>query len=253
MRIRFGAFADLHYAKDGMRERGYSGRALEDMKKGMERFVSENVDFVVSLGDNLQPSENRSVQYQLMKQLIKEWSSYGVPVHAVFGNHEFQQLSLADVLELWQTDRAYYSFELKGMRFVILDANVNPDGSHFSEGNFEWISAILPKEQVLWLKQLLADKKPTVILTHTNLYYPPDVHYYIRNQKEVLDILAESGCVKAVIQGHNHKFHQCAYEGIRFINIPSIEFSEAYTDNDFPIIEVGGNNILYNGVPVPSC
>ena len=131
--------------------------------------------------------------------------------------------------------------------FLTLDTNVNPDGSHFSEDNFDWTQGILPQEQVLWLKEKLEKNMPTVILTHGNLYLPGHPEYCVLNHAEILEMISQSGCVKAVVQGHHHTFAYNEFEGIPFINIPSPEKSPAYNEMDFPIIEIDGDRILYNG------
>jgi predicted phosphodiesterase len=117
--IKFGLFSDLHYSLPGTEQRGNSSRAFEDSMKGMARFASEKADFAVSLGDNIQPAENAAGQYAQLKNMLTAWSKYGIPVHLSHGNHDFQQLSLSDVMEIQQTDRTYHGFDLRGIRFLM--------------------------------------------------------------------------------------------------------------------------------------
>lgn len=254
MKLRFGAFSDLHSSLEGVEERGYSCRTLEDMNRGMARFADAGVSFVVCLGDNTQPAYSNAEQYDQMKSIVEQWNSYGVPVYMVWGNHEFQQLSYKQVLQLCQTDKGYYSFDIGDIRFIVLDTNVRPDGIHFSEDNFDWRYSIVPEEQLNWLQNVLYDKKRTFILTHGNLWFDQnDEHakwYQVINYEAVLNILKESGCVDTVIQGHHHTFWNGIYRGIRFLNIPSPERSPAYTDRDFPIIEITDDAVFYNGEPL---
>lgn len=250
MSIKFGVFADLHYSLPNTEERGNSGRTFEDMQKGMERFEAAGTDFAVSLGDNIQPAKNAAEQYAQFKAMTRKWGNYGFPVHAAFGNHEFSQLSLSEVLEILQTDRTYYSFDLGNVRFVILDSNYSPDGTHYSADNFDWRYGCISEEQVAWLEKILSDKTRTFLFIHNNIYFDPAEEYsewyQIVNHAELRGLLKASGCVEAVFQGHDHTFRNTLADGIRFVNIPSPERSAEYTESDFPIIEILENGFLYN-------
>lgn len=252
MPIKFGVFSDLHSSLEGVEERGYSRRSLSDMKRGMERFAAEGARFAVSLGDNTQPARDNAEQYNQIKYMVNTWNSYGIPVYGVFGNHEFQQLSWQQAFEIWNVEQGYYSFDLDDVRFVVLDTNIRPDGVHFSEDNFDWRYGIVPDEQLRWLKDQLADRKRTFVFTHANLYFDQnDEHakwYQILNHDDVVDILARSECVDTVFQGHHHTHWIGNLRGIRFVNISSPERSPEYTDNDFPIIEITDDAVLYNGI-----
>jgi len=251
MTIKFGLFSDLHASLPHAETRGYSHRTFEDSLKGMTRFVDADVDFAVTLGDNAQPAADAQEQFQQLKNMIRTWSKYGIPVHMAPGNHEFQQLTLSEVLEILQTDRMYYSFDIGECRFIVLDTSFNPDGTHFSQNNFDWRFGILPEEEVSWLEEKLADGKRTFIFTHYNLYYDPEEMwnecYQIRNKEQIWDIIEKAGCVEAVFQGHHHTYHHFLFRGTHYINIPSPERSPAYDTGDFPIVEVQEKGFLYNG------
>ena len=249
--IKFGLFSDLHATLPGTEERGYSSRSLSDMKRGMERFVAAGADFAVCLGDMTQPARDKAEQYAQIRDIVDTWNSYGIPVYGVLGNHEFQQLSWQQIFEIWNVERGYWSFDLDDVRFIILDTNIRPDGVHFSEDDFEWCYSIIDQEQLHWLKEQLSAKKRTFIFTHANLYFDPaseDAKWYqILNHEEVVNILAASGCVDTVFQGHHHTYWLGYDRGIRYVNISSPEQSPAYTDNDFPIIEITDGALIYNG------
>ena len=251
MNIKFGLFSDLHAPLPGVEERGYSSRSLSDMRQGLQRFVAAGADFAVCLGDMTQPAGSVAEQYRQISDIVNEWNSYEIPVHAVFGNHEFQQLSWQQVFEIWNVDRGYFSFDLEDIRFLILDTNIRPDGAHFSEDDFDWRYGIIDQEQIRWLKEQLSDRKRTFVFTHANLYFDPaDEHvmfYQIQNHQEIINILADAGGVDTVFQGHHHTYWTGTKQGIRFVNISSPEQSPAYTDNDFPIIEITDDAVFYNG------
>jgi len=249
--VRFGLFSDLHSNLPGLPERGYGGRSLEDLRRGLARFREAGVDFAVSLGDNVQPARDAREAAGQLTDMIRLWSGYGFPVHAVFGNHEFQQLTADEVLALWQTDRTYYHFYVGGIRFVILDTNVNPDGTHYGADNFDWRFGVIDAAQTTWLRELLETPARTFVFTHNCLRWETgDEHddwFRVTNSREICDLLAGSGCVEAVFQGHHHTARVDTWRGIRFVNIPSPERSPAYSDEDFPIVEVTPSGFTLNG------
>ncbi len=250
-KIKFGVFADLHYSLPNAQTRGNSARTLDDLQTGMARFAAEGVDFAVALGDNTQPTSNSAEQYELLKMMIRKWGSYGIPVHMTLGNHEFSQLTLEQVLEILQTDRTYYSFDIGDVRFAVLDTSYNPNGEHYSNDNFDWRYGIIPKEELSWLEGLLKDKKRTFVFVHNNIHFASggeyDDWFQIMNHDEVCSLMNKYGCVEAVFQAHHHTFSYREHMGISFVNIPSPERSPEYRDGDFPIIEVTEDGFLYNG------
>lgn len=250
MSVLFGLFSDLHASLPGAPTRGFSERTVRDMERGMSRFVRAGADFAVSLGDVLHRSETAEIQYDHLRDTVSRWNGFGIPVHLVLGNHEFQQLDLDAVLGIMQS-RAYYSFDLKGFRFIILDTCYRPDGCHYENDDFNWTEGIIPDDQLRWLKTRLADKMPTVVFTHTNLYLDPSLegwdHYLVKNYSEVLELLADSGCVRAVFQGHRHSHHFTKHRGISFINVPAPIMSPEYTESDFPLVELSDGRVIYNG------
>lgn len=250
--MRFGLFSDLHSNLPGLPERGYGGRSLDDLKRGLARFREAGVAFAVSLGDNTQPARDAREQAAQLSDLIRLWNGYGFLVHAVFGNHEFQQLTLDEVLSVWRTERAYDCFSVDGIRFVILDTNIRPDGVHYGADNFDWRFGIVDEAQAGWLREVLKTPARTFVFTHNCLYWETgDEHddwFRIGNAREICDLLAASGCVEAVFQGHHHTARADTWHGIRFLNIPSPERSPVYDDADFPIVEITPGGFTVNGV-----
>ena len=251
--VRFGLFSDLHANLPGLPARGFGDRSTEDLARGLARFRDGGVRFAVSLGDNVQPAEDAAREAEQLSGMIALWNGYGFPVHLVPGNHEFQQLSLSEYLSVCQTDRTFYSFVTGGVRFALLDTNVNPDGTHYSADNFDWRFGIVDDAQVRWLDALLRDPVPTVIFAHNCLHWetgdPSDAYFRVENGERLCALLARSGCVRAVFQGHHHTFRADRRDGILFVNVPSPERAPLYTDDCFPIVDVTDRGIFYNGIP----
>lgn len=249
MTVRFGMFSDLHCSLPGEDPRGASERSEADLREGLGRFIDKRADFIVNLGDMTQPSPTVREQYEHVRSLHRLCLGTGIPVHTVFGNHEFQQLSAAEVLEIWQTDRFHHSFDIGPCRFLFLDTAVNPDGTHFSRDNFDWRYCVMDREQVSWLETRLAERKRTFIFTHANLYFDPAEehaeYYMIRDHEKICGMLEESGCVEAVFQGHSHVFRDAVHRGIRFLNVPSPIITDRYSPDAFPVVEITENGFVY--------
>ena len=128
---------------------------------------------------------------------------------------------------------------------------MNPDGTHYSADNFDWRYGIVDGTQAAWLEDLLRTPQRTFVFTHNCLYWETgDLHddwYRIVNHEEIRALLAGSGCVEAVFQGHHHTFRSDEWRGIRFVNVPSPERSPAWSEGDFPLVEVLEDGFLYNG------
>jgi Icc protein len=110
-------------------------------------------DLVVLGGDLLEDGEHSS--YQAVLDLFKDLQ---VPVHAVLGNHD----SLAGFRKTAQPPRGpefpgYYSFDLKGVHFVMLFSACT--GKEFGR---------LEERQLLWLNEDLHrnSQKPVLIFLH---------------------------------------------------------------------------------------
>ena len=251
----FGLFSDLHANLPGLPERGYGGRSMEDLARGLARFRDAGVRFAVSLGDNTQPARTPMEQRTQLEDMAALWNGYGFPVRPVFGNHEFQQLGLEEVLSAFRREDCpdrYYSFTEEGVRFIVLDTNVNPDGTHFAADNFDWRYGIVDDAQLAWLGDLLKEKVRSVVFAHSPLYWetgdPHDDWFRVLNHREVRSLLEASGCVEAVFQGHHHTFHADRHNGIPYLNIPSPEQAPAYSDDCFPIVRISEDGLTLNGL-----
>lgn len=248
--IKIGLFSDLHVTRDRALARGASWRSFSDAQKGLTAFRNAGVAFAVALGDHAQPSPTREEQREMLSEIGALGRSSGLTVYHVLGNHEFQQLDLDEVLAIFQMPVSYYSFDLQGVRFIFLDTNYNPDGTHFAEDNFTWQFGIIPETERLWLDHQLAETDRAIIFTHANLKHD-DPDYMILNHQEIVSMIRKHGCVRAVFQGHHHTASVFDDQGILFINIPSPLNSKAFTMDNFKMVEINRDAIQYEGMTYP--
>ena len=87
--------------------------------------------------------------------------------HHVLGNHCVDTLTKEEFLDRVGQERSFYSFDVGGYHFVVLDACFRSDGQPYGRKNFEWTDANIPAHEVEWLEADLAStSRPTIVFAH---------------------------------------------------------------------------------------
>lgn len=205
--MRFGVMADVH--KDVMFDADRRTKAFIDEMTALDP------DFIIELGDFCQPTAKN-------KGFLDIWNRFPGERYHVLGNHDMDGgFSRDSTVGFLNSPGKYYSFNKEGFHFVVLDANeVNPAPGH-QPGYAHYIG----KEQQEWLRgDLTRSKFPSVLFSHQPLVNG------IENQKEILQILAESGKtnpagrVIACFNGHDHANQVKQVNGIWFIEVNSMSY-----------------------------
>ena len=244
-RLRFGIITDLHYAyidPSGARSYRESLAKLEECIKVMN---SQKADFLVELGDfkdqdKTGPTEARTLSY--LRRVEAVFEKFDGPRYHVLGNHDADSISKPQFLKIARNtgiprDRTYYSFGVKGVRFIVLDANFRSDGIAYDHGNFAWEDANLPAAELDWLKQELASSsKPAIIFIHHQL--DGEGAYYVKNASEVRRVLGSSGKVLAVIQGHRHEGQLDIMNHIPFYTLKAAGEGSGAGNNSYALVEI---------------
>ena len=89
---------------------------------------------------NNPPEEHTSLIY--LRKIEKIFQQFDKPTYHVLGNHDMDSISKKQFLtnvtnHKISTDRSYYAFDLKGLRFIVLDANFSTDGKEYDHGDFD--------------------------------------------------------------------------------------------------------------------
>lgn len=152
-KLTFGVCADVH--KDIMHDTDARlGAFIDEMNR-------QQVDFIIQMGDFCFPAEyNRS--------FLSIWEKFKGPRYHVIGNHDAQgHHTRQEVMDFWKMPRRYYSFDMHGYHFVVLDANdVRKDPP---PSNPDFPSCIGP-DQFEWLRNdLLATEAPSFLFSHQTL------------------------------------------------------------------------------------
>ena len=242
--VRFGAFADAHYA-----DKVYGDRHCHDsadkLQACVEVFRNEGVDFAVCMGDLIDSAEELEVEIGYARTMSDIFTRFEGPRHWVLGNHDVSALTKEEFLELCGAERpAYYSFDVNGVHFVVLDGNFHEDGSEFRAGDFSWDDAWVCAAQTEWLARDLAEAgdRRAVILCHENIDHRLwngvlDPHV-VRDAARVRQVLEEAGNVTAVVQAHYHPGMQTVQNGIPYVCLRAMVVGAGMENTAYAIVEV---------------
>ncbi len=203
--VRFGLCADVH--KDIMHDADWR------LKVFIDRMNAEKVDFIMQLGDFCRP-------YDYNRDFLDIFNRFKGKRYHVLGNHDMDGgFTREQTLAYWGVKDKYYSFDMGGYHFVVLDGNDKKDGA--APGYARYIG----KKQSEWLRGDLAKTAlPSLEFSHQG-YGPAGG---IENDKEIRAILEEANAkadfrkVTACFNGHNH-FDGCTVnDGIYYIQINSM-------------------------------
>ncbi|MCK4346474.1 MAG: metallophosphoesterase [Bacteroidales bacterium] len=205
--VRFGVCADVH--KDVMHDSDFR------LKTFIDRMNAEKVDFIIQLGDFCRP-------YDYNRSFMDVWSGFEGPDFHVLGNHDMDGgFTRGQTVEYWNMQAKYYSFDLKGFHFIVLDGNDKREPPQ------KGYSRYIGSEQGTWLdNDLNTTHLPTLVFSHQSLANSDGVE----NADEVKKILEEANKkskymkVVACICGHHHKDYIVEISGIQYIHINSMSY-----------------------------
>ncbi len=219
-RLLIGLVADAH--KDIMHD------ADKRLNAFVQKAVEREVDAVIQMGDFCFPTAKNRDFFQLLGE-------YKGPVYHILGNHDMDTSTKEATMDYWNMPAKYYSFDLKGYHFVVLDANyLYTEGRYidYSNANFyvdSTLRTFVNPEQLAWLKEDLANTSlPTFVFSHQSLAH--DL-WGVKNRLHIQQIMEEANekagfnKVVACFNGHNHIDFQRNINGIFYIDINSLSYS----------------------------
>ncbi|MBM81661.1 MAG: hypothetical protein CMJ78_13865 [Planctomycetaceae bacterium] len=258
--LKFGLNADPHLL--GRRARGNEA----NFKAFVDQMKQFNPDFAIDLGDfGCQIAEGQTTQemhdgqLEALKHHVSVFAQVGCPRYHVIGNHDVgwlkggdeeitpddligrghagEDITKAEFLKATGTPHRYYSFDVRGFHFVVLDGNNPPDslaprGKDGIVGGY-WID----DTQKAWLEKDLAKnrQKPKIVFCHEELHHTPergsgqggDTPFeavgkqtsYVDNGWEIRKLFAEDGRVLACFFGHKHRNRWTVYDDTNYITL----------------------------------
>ncbi len=249
--VRFGVVTDVHYAdRDAAGGRFYRGSRAK-----LTEFVSvmneERPDFIVELGDfkdqDARPDVARTLEFARTAESVL--AGFRGRRYHVLGNHEEDGLSKAGFLGVVTNSgiprgQSFYSFDVRGTHFVVLDGNFRADGKDYERGIFDWTDSNIPAPELEWLrKDLGATKLRSVVLVHQRLDGVGS--YFVKNAAEVRHILEASGRVLAVFQGHQHESAYTQIDGIHYYTVKGLVEGSGAENNAYALVEIDGAGTVH--------
>ena len=221
---------------------------------------ADSCDRVVFLGDYLDPYGFEGIAVsdavENFREIIGFAKQHPGKVVMLLGNHDMDCITKEDFLQHTRNPgkargRSYYSFTVRGIQFIVLDANFNEDRSPYSRGNFDWKKAYLPNEEIEWLRgELQRSRRPAIVCCHQLLDSFSDVRpeVCVGNAEEAVRLLEESGRVLAVLQGHHHTGYYSQRRGIHYWTMKGMIENEYPAHNSYAIVTVEpGGDITIEG------
>jgi predicted phosphodiesterase len=233
--VRFLAFADIHYSVGNF----WPNADREWLERILKRAVDEKVDFVMSLGDM-----TFGMAHGKVRDYVRWYNGFKpVKTYHTLGNHEFESTPPETVDEVFGLKCGYYSYDVKGFRFIVLDPHY-----HLKDGRLERYSkrcsypeekvwCVLPPEEIAWLrKTVLTSPYPCVVFIHESIEPECGCVY---NRSEALAVFAEAntkrpGTVRLVVNGHTHKDHFRMLDGVAYLDLNSASYDIYRKHNAYP-------------------
>ncbi len=219
----FGLVTDLHYGMSAYGNRDCPG-ALARLHATLAAFADARIELVVNLGDAIDDAPSVAAELALCAEVRKAFDAFPGEVLHVIGNHDVAMLSKTEFLAaMGSRYPAYYSLDVFGVHFVLLDGNCREDGTDFDRGNFSWDNAWVSPAQMEWLADdLAAVNRPTLLFCHECLDETADDPHVLRNAPDVRSVLRRHPNIHAVFHGHYHPGRHTSIDGIPCHTLPAL-------------------------------
>ncbi len=255
----FAFFTDIHLNKNHFdKENG----GFQGLKKAIENAKANQVDFILTGGDNVDIDNLKKGDAETAHALYKKYAEMihnaGIDYHATIGNHDRFWLAEKETEDydygLFEkyVNKSFYSFNHKGWHFIVLNSTRICGGKY-----------CVDEVQKAWLKEDLANvdaETPVIVSTHVpflSVYYPALEGKYtdtdtFSNFKEIWEMFDEKN-LKLVLQGHMHLYEEIKVKGIQFITAGAVSASwwgGAYhgTEEGYLKINVDGEDFSWEYV-----
>ncbi|WP_236969136.1 metallophosphoesterase family protein [Membranihabitans marinus] len=206
--LRFGICTDVH--KDIMHD------ADERLQAFIDEAKEKSLDFIIQLGDFCRP-------YDYNLPFLSIWNQFPGDKYHVLGNHDMDGgFSREEVIQYWKAKGKYYSYDVKGYHFVVLDGN---DKSEKVPNGY---ARYLGREQLEWLERDLAQSDlPTIVFCHQGLDNDMGGIYNGTEARLVLENANRQSSykkVRLVFSGHHHQNYHNVINDIHYVQINSMSY-----------------------------
>ena len=238
--LRILVFTDLHSE--------IIDNAEERVNSIIDSAKANYVDLIINIGDfgyhgntseSLCEEENQPVNYNIFysqksnkymlrtRELLDKFEDLNLPILHTLGNHDMDFNSKETAVEDYGMINNYYYYDIKNFRIIVLDTNYyldenNNEISYKFGNNFnQKKKAVLPYEQVEWLKIAVETEKNLIICSHNVLNDDPRG---IGNHQVVDDILNNTGKKILALSGHKHIDKLTIKDNLSFLEVNSVSY-----------------------------
>ena len=235
--VRTGLLTDLHFADKPPAGTRHYRETLGKLAEAGSQFEKEKLDFIVELGDLIDAADSVESEKKWLERIIKDFTGLSPNRHCVLGNHCVDTLTKDEFLGGVGQEKSYYSFDVNGVHFVVLDACFRSDGKPYGRKNSNWDDAITPEEEVEWLKaDLKSAKGPVIVFAHQRL--DGNNAHCVKNAEAVRKVFEDSSKVAAVFQGHSHQNDLKEFGGIHFCTLAAMVEGTGSESNGYSNLDV---------------
>lgn len=250
--IRFGMISDVHYADREPVGNRYYRESLDKLNEFIEVMNNEKVAFIVELGDFKDQDEvpNQANTLKYLDEVEAVFQKFNGPTYHVLGNHDMDGITKTQFLEHVENtgipkDKNYYSFNQKGVHFIVLDGNYASDGQDYNKDNYRGVESWIPETQVNWLREDLAKNKlPAIVFIHQLLGDSKGMKKSAQNAPEVREVLEKSGNVLCVFEGHVNSERHSQIKHIHYYSLISTVYGDGLENNSYVTVDVYRNGGL---------
>jgi Icc protein len=222
MALRIGLVTDIHHGPDVDVRTGSAARPL---LAGFTAHMRERFhpDLIVDLGDRINDVDIQTDRARL-REVREMLETAGTPIVYAWGNHDLINVPPTEARAVMGKKADHESFDANGYHVVILNSQ---------DPTVEYIGGTLSPAQLDWLEDDLGrTSRPTIVLCHHPLdEQDPRRHWYFadhpdhalaRNRERARRIMAASGRVRAVFNGHMHLNTVEVIDGIPYVTVMSL-------------------------------
>ena len=215
-KVTFGVISDVH--QDLQEDAAYR------LQTFLGDATSKSPDFIIQLGDLCHSTG--------VEKILSVWNTYEGEKYHMFGNHDMDNDTKEDMLELYDMPAGHYYFDKGGVRFIVLDCTyTRKEGKlvPYDNGNY-FVDAkdrdLINPEQLIWFKQIAADSKyPCIVFSHQAF---DEIGGSVPNRADFRAIVKELNKdqkkVIAAICGHHHIDAHSVIDGVDYLHINSSSY-----------------------------
>lgn len=221
----FVLISDIHFGTDKLHEGVYKklpSRALSLVRYLVNRINSElKPSFVVQLGNAID-DEDQEIDEENYSTIIEAFKPLSMPIYHAIGSTEQVNLGVQQACSMLNYPKPYYSFDSAEFHFVVLFAlSTHPSEIKIDEAQRKWL-----------MEDLNTTKKSTMIFLHHPLdeqdlsesywYESKPEQCFVEERAAVREIIARSGKVLAVFNGHVHRNNLEFHDDVPYITLQSL-------------------------------